>query len=269
MFISFSKTIARFGGFRIGVGMRLNKKNSWIMLFLLLFVALFKMMWYMLILSFWLMYAFCYGTYWCIKKLVQTFAKTTKKIEDAENREIEVCKSVKEIQCEEQAEINIKMTAPKKKTIIVIAVLIILFLIGFALGSNVSKEKQEENSSSIEQEESNQSNSSGVIIPDDGEDSNTVIVDDSLEDSNNKVQDDETNKPDKIQPDDDNEKEDPIDPDDTTDESEDDGLTMVWIPDTGKKYHSDEHCRWMESPTLVTLEEAKRLGYEPCKICKP
>ena len=75
MFISFSKTIARFGGFRLGVGMRLNKKNAIWMSLIVLFVAMFQLMWYMLILCGWMMYAVCYGIYWCIKKTIGASSK--------------------------------------------------------------------------------------------------------------------------------------------------------------------------------------------------
>ena len=70
MFVSFSKTIAKFGGFRIGVGMRRTKSNSLWMLFALMFVYIFKMMWYMTIFCFWVMYAIIYGIVQCIKKLL-------------------------------------------------------------------------------------------------------------------------------------------------------------------------------------------------------
>ena len=75
MFISFSKTIARFGGFRLGIGMRLNKKNAIWMSLIVLFVAMFQLMWYMLILCGWMMYAVCYGIYWCIKKIIGASSK--------------------------------------------------------------------------------------------------------------------------------------------------------------------------------------------------
>ncbi len=78
MFISFSKTIARFGGFRLGVGMRVNKKNAiWVSL-IVMFVAMFKAMWYMMILCGWLIYAMFYGMYWCIKKIVGASSKKQK-----------------------------------------------------------------------------------------------------------------------------------------------------------------------------------------------
>ena len=78
MFIGFSKTVARFGGFRIGLGMRMSKKNAVWMYFLIMFVALFKLMWYMMLLVGWLIYAMCYGTYWCIKKIADNVAKKRK-----------------------------------------------------------------------------------------------------------------------------------------------------------------------------------------------
>lgn len=42
---------------------------------------------------------------------------------------------------------------------------------------------------------------------------------------------------------------------------------MVWIPKSGKKYHSSKSCSNMKNPSQVTIEEAERLGFEPCKKC--
>ena len=41
----------------------------------------------------------------------------------------------------------------------------------------------------------------------------------------------------------------------------------VWIPRTGQKYHSNSKCSNMKNPSLVSLSEAKRLGYTACKKC--
>lgn len=41
----------------------------------------------------------------------------------------------------------------------------------------------------------------------------------------------------------------------------------VWIPKTGKKYHSNSSCSRMKNPSKVSLEEAKRRGYGPCSKC--
>ena len=71
MFISFSKTIARVGGLRIGVGKRITAKNAWWMLLVVCFVAVFKFMWYMCVFILWLVYAMLYGMWWCCKKIIQ------------------------------------------------------------------------------------------------------------------------------------------------------------------------------------------------------
>ena len=42
---------------------------------------------------------------------------------------------------------------------------------------------------------------------------------------------------------------------------------MVWIPKTGKKYHSNASCSNMKNPTQVTLSEAKSGDYTPCSRC--
>lgn len=41
----------------------------------------------------------------------------------------------------------------------------------------------------------------------------------------------------------------------------------VWIPRTGKRYHSSPTCSNMKNPSKVGLAEAKRRGYTPCKKC--
>lgn len=42
---------------------------------------------------------------------------------------------------------------------------------------------------------------------------------------------------------------------------------MVWIPQSGSKYHSNPNCSNMKNPTQVTVEEAIARGYTPCKKC--
>ncbi len=42
---------------------------------------------------------------------------------------------------------------------------------------------------------------------------------------------------------------------------------MVWIPNSGSKYHSRSSCSNMKNPTQVTISRAKQLGYEACKKC--
>ena len=43
--------------------------------------------------------------------------------------------------------------------------------------------------------------------------------------------------------------------------------TMVWIPKSGSKYHSDPNCSNMSNPTQVPISTAKARGFEPCKKC--
>ena len=42
---------------------------------------------------------------------------------------------------------------------------------------------------------------------------------------------------------------------------------MVWIPQSGSKYHSNSSCSGMKNPTQVTQSEAEAMRYEPCKRC--
>ena len=42
---------------------------------------------------------------------------------------------------------------------------------------------------------------------------------------------------------------------------------MVWIPQSGSKYHKRSSCSNMKNPTQVTKEEAIDKGYNPCKKC--
>ena len=42
---------------------------------------------------------------------------------------------------------------------------------------------------------------------------------------------------------------------------------MVWIPHSGSKYHSSSSCSGMKGPSQVSLADAQRRGYDPCKKC--
>ncbi len=42
---------------------------------------------------------------------------------------------------------------------------------------------------------------------------------------------------------------------------------MVWIPQSGKKYHSDSSCSNMKNPSKVTVSKAKSLGLTACSKC--
>lgn len=71
MFLSLSKTLKKFGGVRLGLGLRMNKKNSIWVAFVAMFVCLFQICWYLLVVCFWLMCAICYGGWLCVKKTVR------------------------------------------------------------------------------------------------------------------------------------------------------------------------------------------------------
>lgn len=42
---------------------------------------------------------------------------------------------------------------------------------------------------------------------------------------------------------------------------------MVWIPQSGAKYHNNQRCSNMKSPSQVTVSQAVSMGYTPCKKC--
>lgn len=42
---------------------------------------------------------------------------------------------------------------------------------------------------------------------------------------------------------------------------------MVWIPNSGSKYHSTPNCSGMKNPQQVSQSQAESMGYEPCKKC--
>ena len=42
---------------------------------------------------------------------------------------------------------------------------------------------------------------------------------------------------------------------------------MVWITETGSKYHRKSNCGRTESSYQIPIEEAKAMGYEACKKC--
>ncbi|HUT05011.1 MAG TPA: thermonuclease family protein [bacterium] len=45
--------------------------------------------------------------------------------------------------------------------------------------------------------------------------------------------------------------------------------TTVYITRTGSKYHRG-NCRYLRTSKIpISLAEAKRMGYTPCKVCKP
>ena len=45
--------------------------------------------------------------------------------------------------------------------------------------------------------------------------------------------------------------------------------SMVVITAKGKKYHRPDCHTLKKYVRTLTVEEAKKLGYKPCKVCKP
>lgn len=42
---------------------------------------------------------------------------------------------------------------------------------------------------------------------------------------------------------------------------------MVWIPQSGSKYHSNPSCSQMDNPRQATITDAQNMGYKPCNKC--
>ena len=53
----------------------------------------------------------------------------------------------------------------------------------------------------------------------------------------------------------------------TEKQTQEDSSVMVWIPKTGKRYHSNSKCSGMKNPSKVPIDKAVRLGYTPCQNC--
>mgnify|MGYP000297485664 FL=1 len=64
MFIGFSKSLKRLGGFRVGFRKRLK---GWNLLLMLIPIAIYYMMYYLFIAMFWMMY----GMFWLLYKIVR------------------------------------------------------------------------------------------------------------------------------------------------------------------------------------------------------
>lgn len=79
MFISLSKTLSKFCGFRLGVGLRITKKNAIWMCFLVMMIQLMKAMWYLMVICGWLCYVVCYAIYKGIRKLIQMIIENKKR----------------------------------------------------------------------------------------------------------------------------------------------------------------------------------------------
>lgn len=87
MFLSLSKTMVKFGGVRLGVGMRMSKKNAPYLAIFAGIMLIFKFMWSMMIVCFWLMYALGYGIIIASKKLIPYLKKLFAKLKNRTKKE--------------------------------------------------------------------------------------------------------------------------------------------------------------------------------------
>ncbi len=63
MFVGFTKTLKRMSGFRLGFGVRVNKRNAPLWCLAMLFAGMFYLMWYMIIGAGWCLYYLCFALY--------------------------------------------------------------------------------------------------------------------------------------------------------------------------------------------------------------
>lgn len=56
-------------------------------------------------------------------------------------------------------------------------------------------------------------------------------------------------------------------PDKSSDSSDEGDSDMVWVSGSGKKYHSKSTCSGMKNPRQISIADAKKRGYTPCKKC--
>ena len=274
---------------------------------IVMFVAMFQLMWYMMVLCGWIIYAVCYGTYWCIKKLITIFSrkhknkspKRTNQKSEAERKEDNTnmtpeINNTSNKHPKNQSHSNIsKITRwivggffalfalvngfhysslfslcaaflmfpfpfmqsflQKKniKTIIAIILSIVLFFVG-VITSPASKPIDSS------ADDTTQSTTDGT------EDKNNNYIKPNSSTSNNSVTtkpNNTTSKPDSTTSNNNTTPE----PDNTT--SNDEQIEMVWVGSSGTKYHSKSTCSNMNSPRKISIEDAKKQGYGPCKNC--
>lgn len=71
MLIGFAKALKKMAGFRLGLGICANKRNLWYMALVIFFIAIFRLMCYMIIGAGYMLYFICaaiYKIYYCMVK---------------------------------------------------------------------------------------------------------------------------------------------------------------------------------------------------------
>ena len=71
MFVSFTKTLKKMSGFRLGFGVRVNKRNAPLWCFAMLFAGMFYLMWYMIIGAGWCLYFFL----WAFTRFITIYSR--------------------------------------------------------------------------------------------------------------------------------------------------------------------------------------------------
>ena len=80
MFVSFTKTLKKMSGFRLGFCVRVNKRNAPLWCFAMLFAGMFYLMWYMIIGAGWCLYFFLWAFYKIYYYLFKGIAVGCKKL---------------------------------------------------------------------------------------------------------------------------------------------------------------------------------------------
>lgn len=78
--VSFTKTLKKMSGFRLGFGVRVNKRNAPLWCFAMLFAGMFYLMWYMIIGAGWRLYFFLWAFYKIYYYLFKGIAVGCKKL---------------------------------------------------------------------------------------------------------------------------------------------------------------------------------------------
>ena len=80
MIVSSTKTLKKMSGFRLGFGVRVNKRNAPLWCFAMLFAGMFYLMWYMIIGAGWCLYFFLWAFYKIYYYLFKGIAVGCKKL---------------------------------------------------------------------------------------------------------------------------------------------------------------------------------------------
>lgn len=246
----------------------------------------------MILLCGWIVYAFLYGTYWCTKKLICALSRKTKQQPGFSENSSTKIENTTSIMVESNTSIVSTLNVNSKSTLarwivgivfvlfmfvngihyssifllfaaflmfplsfkenffqtrnirssFVIILSVIMFVIGASTASKSIESSSDEDAPSVTIENYNTTTSYNNY--------NEVILN-----STTTVSNIETDKPSTTT----------ASP--TTTTSNNEKTEMVWVSSTGSKYHSKSSCSNMTSPQKISLNDAVKQGYTPCKKC--